>query len=223
MREPAKLIFTTLILLLFSCLLFGQEMTARQKQLIERIEEQNKIEEQKQSEIESRLGINKQKKRDSFNKQNSIEFFWEKGVGLTTSDIAQKLDMHQYTQGGHIDCCQYGSADSLSLKCDMKNVRNFIWQQWTEKRRGYITISGDSVDYQGTQHIFIEPDDKDNWQIISINVRFQAISKPPFFIDKAIYMTSVNRVENNSENNEWTLILKDKSGKVVWELPYSGH
>ena len=97
-----------LISLLFSCLLFGQQMTAQQKQILENIEQQNKIEAEKQNAIKKQLRLDKQKKLED-------KFFWEKDIGLTTKNIAQNRDMNHYAQGGHFDCRKWGTKDENSF------------------------------------------------------------------------------------------------------------
>jgi hypothetical protein len=143
------------------------------------------------------------------------KFSEEKGIGLTTTDITQKRDMSLYIKGGHFDCRDFAEKDELSLDCDSKKARDFIWENWTKKKRAYLTISADSIDSTSTLHIFIEPNKKGNWTIAGRIARFHAISKPPYYIDDLAEVVSVTRVENESMKDEWSLVYKDKSEKVV--------
>ena len=203
--------------LLFSCFLYGQEMTPQQKEIAEKIERQNEIEEEKENQIRKKVELDKQKKKQN---KKDIEFYWKDGIGLTTNNITQKRDISQYTLGGHIDCRRWGKENKLSVECKKNSLRDFIWQLWTDKKRGYITQSGDSVDASSTAHIFIEPDKKGNWNIVIRIARFQAITGGSYFIDNLSFITSVKRIEDSTNKDGWKLLLNSKSGNTIWELPY---
>ena len=87
------------------------------------------------------------------------------GRELTASNIAQGRDLKLYDDGGHFDCRQYSSSDKAPRNCDFPKVREFIWEHWQKKRRGYIRLTVDSVDTMSTSHIFIEPDSRGIWHV----------------------------------------------------------
>ena len=91
---------------------------------------------------------------------------------LTTSDVAQQRDLASYASGGHINCrdgmVRYGgesAADFSSERCQLPKLRDFVWEHWQAKKRGYIRISFDSVDAVSTSHLFIEPDKDGKWHV----------------------------------------------------------
>jgi hypothetical protein len=88
------------------------------------------------------------------------------GRELMTADIAQARDMSLYDDGSHFDCREHSLSDTSPRNCDLPKVRDFIFEHWQKKRRGYIRITEDSVDTMSTSHIFIEPDSHDVWQIV---------------------------------------------------------
>lgn len=200
-----KIIFAVIILFTSSKLLLGQEMTKEQKQIIEKVEQQNKLDEQKRNEIEKKLGFDKRKEFKS-------EYFWEDGIGLTTKNISQGRNLKQYEQGGNFDCREWSSRDKLSFECNLNRVRDFIWQNWMNKTKGYIRVSSDSRDSSNTSHIFIEPNKKGKWSIT-----WRIVSNE---ITDVLGIISVERVENKPSKGEWALVFKNKSSKIEKTMPY---
>jgi hypothetical protein len=87
------------------------------------------------------------------------------GRELMTADIAQARDMTLYDDGGHFDCREHSFSDTSLRNCDLPKTRDFIWEHWQKKRRGYIRVTVDSVDTMSTSHIFIEPDSLGAWHV----------------------------------------------------------
>jgi hypothetical protein len=87
------------------------------------------------------------------------------GRELTASNIAQGRDLKLYDDGGHFDCRQLALSDTAPRNCDLPKARDFIWEHWQKKRRGYIRVTVDSVDTMSTSHIFIEPDSHGAWHV----------------------------------------------------------
>jgi hypothetical protein len=85
------------------------------------------------------------------------------GRELMTADIAQARDMSLYDDGGHFDCRTHSSSDTSPRNCDLPKVRDFIWEHWQKKQRGYIRVTADSVDTMSTSHIFVEPNAHGVW------------------------------------------------------------
>jgi hypothetical protein len=57
--------------------------------------------------------------------------------------------------------------DSQYRQCEasIQNARDFIWNHWTDQRRGYLIITMGSDDAQSDAHIFIEPGDDGRWRV----------------------------------------------------------
>jgi hypothetical protein len=69
-----------------------------------------------------------------------------------------------YENGGHFNCYMRYKDEKDDI-CDLPRVRDFIWQHWQNKRRGYIRITFGSIDAQSTSHIFIEPNEQGAWHV----------------------------------------------------------
>jgi hypothetical protein len=81
-----------------------------------------------------------------------------RGNDLTTSDIAQGRDLSQYVDGGSFD-------SGFNDRRNPSKVRQFIWNCWHHRHRGYMRDSGHSVDASGTSHIFVEPAADGRWHV----------------------------------------------------------
>lgn len=91
---------------------------------------------------------------------------------LTISKIAGGRDLQLYDQGGVID--GYHSLSSIhspsqkdhkKIENEIEKARDFIWEHWQNKKRGYIRVNQDTVDYGWTTHFFIEPGVDGTWEI----------------------------------------------------------
>ena len=143
---------------------------------------------------------------------NSI-FGQNKKSKLIQTSLLQGRDLTHYTQFNYFDC-------RFSLrqndKCDEEKVREFIEDCWTEKHLCYITITYSGIDISNTKHIFIEPNQKDEWQIIrrlernAVRIKSVIEDLPTAF--------SIEKVEYKRQNGEWRLVFKNKLGKVIDEL-----
>jgi hypothetical protein len=98
-------------------------------------------------------------------KESKSKIIYQDGE-LTTANIASGRDLKQYGGGGHFDCRKWTRPQGAAqTDCDTPQVRDFIWQHWQDKRRGYIRITFDTVDAVSTAHIFIEPNQQGIWHV----------------------------------------------------------
>lgn len=75
--------------------------------------------------------------------------------------------MNLYESGGHHDDPGfYPIAEQQRMKASVKFARDFIWSHWQQKKRGYLVIFKSSVDAGSDYYIFIEPDQRGDWQIV---------------------------------------------------------
>lgn len=148
-------------------------------------------------------------------KDTKAEVIWKDKGELTTKDITQKRDMPQYSDGGYFDCRGWVSKNEFRGNCDEKKVRDFIWQHWTEKKRGYVRVTYDSVDAKSTSHIFIEPDEKGEWSVAWRMVRFHAIPQLNNQIIDVAKIITVERVENKPRKGMWALVFKNRIGSIM--------
>lgn len=138
---------------------------------------------------------------------------------LISKDILEKRDISLYDQGGHFDC--HGWDKGPKDICDQKKVRDFIWQHWTDKKRGYIRITYGSVDARSTSHIFIEPNEKGEWYIAWRIARWHSIPGHGQRVDDILDLNAVKRFESKTHNaDDWWIGIKGKDGKVVYTVPH---
>ena len=135
---------------------------------------------------------------------------------LTSKDITQNRDMAQYDKGGHFDC--HGWDKEPKDVCDEKKVRNFIWQHWTEKKRGYIRVTYGSVDARSTSHIFIEPDEKGEWYIARRIARSHMLPGHNNIVHDILGLIVVERVEGKGKD-DWSIVIKRSPGNIVYKIP----
>jgi hypothetical protein len=174
------------------------------------------------------LGITQAQKKRAQRQETPNERFYRKGGKstkaaiivqngqLTTAAIAQGRDLSLYDDGGHANCRAgmvrfqgESAADFNSENCRILKVRDFIWEHWQNKRKGYIRISFDSVDAVSTSHIFVEPDQNGKWHVAWRIVRhFGEITDITDII-------SVERAEpkrTDRGGGSYVLVFKDRDG-----------
>lgn len=136
---------------------------------------------------------------------------------LTLVGITQNRNMSQYDQGGFFDCQRNYPKTAPKTNCDENKIRDFIWQHWSEKKRGYVVVTYDSQDAVGTSHIFIEPDENENW-FVAWRIARNAMNTNG--IDDVPKIVTVERVENKPEKGNWALVFKEANGNAVEKMPY---
>lgn len=136
---------------------------------------------------------------------------------LTSKNILENRDISQYDQGGHFDCHGWTPKEA-SDPCDEKKVRDFIWQHWSEKKRGYIRITYGSVDARSTSHIFIEPNEKGEWYIAWRIARSHMLPGHNNIVHNILGLIIVERVEGK-EKDDWSIVIKRGPGNVVYKIP----
>ncbi len=144
--------------------------------------------------------------------------FLDSDGALTTKEITQNRDMTQYAQGGHFWChTRFGGTfgnekDKLEGE---KKVRDFIWQHWTKKKRGYIKLSCPDTDVLRTTHYFVEPNQKGEWNILRRHIIRQSNDE---ILWNEIVIDWVERIENK-ENGDWSLVSKSSNGEIIERMP----
>ena len=64
----------------------------------------------------------------------------------------------------------------------LAQARQFLWEHWRDRRRACLTLTQSSVDYTGTSHIFVEPDDSGRWRIYRRHLdRRELIDEPTVY------------------------------------------
>lgn len=151
----------------------------------------------------------------SFSCSSKSKIFEGNDNEWTTKDITQNRDLTQYEQGNHFYCNRSPKGEN---GIGEKKVCDFILQHLNEKRRGYIKISCDGVDTSHTSHIFVEPDEKGEWNILVRTVGQHAIKEYSNDEIGNSHYSSVECLENYSTNAKWTLIYITKEGQKIRSL-----
>lgn len=206
-----KFLYLMIFVLSFLSFGFSQEMTPKQKEVLEKIQKEQKADEERRKEIETRLASKLKPKKEV----KSI-LIWQDGIGLTVKNLTESRNLSEYEDGGNFDCRDFGDIDKLSIPCDSEKLKEFIWQHWNEKKKGYVRVSGDSVDAGATTHYFIEPNEKNAWIVKIKIVRWSAIIKEKNPVQTFLPIVSIEKIENKP--NKFTLLCKDDKGKVVTEF-----
>jgi hypothetical protein len=81
----------------------------------------------------------------------------DKGL-LTVEGVEQRRDLSLYER------VDLGSVNKDTAST-FPDARLFLWQHWSNRKSGYLTLTGSSVDATSTSHIFIEPDETGRWRI----------------------------------------------------------
>jgi hypothetical protein len=76
----------------------------------------------------------------------------------STKEMVQDRDLALYDDGGDF-------AENHMQAADWIAMRTFIWEHWTQKKRGYIRFKSLGVDTSVQSHMFIEPRDEHTWHI----------------------------------------------------------
>lgn len=74
--------------------------------------------------------------------------------------------LSDYSFGGHIVCNEGLSRSASRCQSSYRKARDFIWNNWREKKRAYIVVMITSPDAGSDVHIFIEPDAANIWRIV---------------------------------------------------------
>lgn len=132
-------------------------------------------------------------------------------------EVAGEITDEEIFQGR--DISQYNKADTFksgSYKSIQRKMRNFIWKQWQNKKRGYIENRLAGIDAGQTDHIFIEPDEEGKWRVVWKIVRWQIPGGED--ITDFAGISAVEQVGAKSNKSSWKLIFKNKNGEIVTTL-----
>ncbi len=82
-----------------------------------------------------------------------------------TETIFQDRDLSTYDFGGQIPDC-FNNFDIPSKDCQQieKQVREFIYKHWEDKKRAYLILECNA--HCGEYYVFIEPNKNGDWRII---------------------------------------------------------
>ena len=126
----------------------------------------------------------------------------------------QSRDLTRYDIGGYVDSCNYLGKEEEECQAKRDLARDFIYQHWRQKTRGYISVGYPCVDCGPTDNFFIEPDKNGQWRIV---IRFE---ESRYGIEQLPNAYGVKFRRATAEEREHgdpprVLSLLDKNGKEV--------
>lgn len=74
---------------------------------------------------------------------------------ITDEMILQHRDLSLYEKSNTSKCGTYN--------CIERKQREFVWEHWKNKKRGYIKSFTQGIDFSYSTHIFIEPNEQGEW------------------------------------------------------------
>jgi hypothetical protein len=85
----------------------------------------------------------------------------------STPDIAQGRNLDSYSRLRPLD----GGLDFRKNRQAFTEAREFLWTHWNEHLNAYLVFTVHTVDATTTWHIFVEPDETDQWCLVWRMVR----------------------------------------------------
>lgn len=90
-------------------------------------------------------------------RETKVTARFDKGL-LTVDGVEQGRDLSSYER------VDLGSVRNESESA-IADARLFLWEHWSKRKPGYLTLTGSSVDATSTSHIFIERDGTGRWRV----------------------------------------------------------
>lgn len=128
------------------------------------------------------------------------------------NDLLQNRNLTQYVQKNLT--CNFNAPAPVN-ECQGNKINTFIWNCWTEKIKGYLTVTYVGIDFALTQHIFIEPTRQNQWRVAQRIVRSHTMSKSNNLVEDIPTAFSVEQVKSQNEPDQWKLVFRNKFGKVI--------
>lgn len=129
---------------------------------------------------------------------------------MTIEGIFQDRDMTAYRQGGYFDCRSSRSSD-----CGRQKIRDFVWDCWTKRQRGYIRNGWSGIDVRGTTHIFIEPHEIEGWTVMLREIKIQSSLGPAYLMAETTGRMTIDRRHRRTKNERFSLVLKNGDDETI--------
>ena len=99
---------------------------------------------------------------------------WRDGDSFVADGIAQgrNLGLYERLDLADPEPRTVGDPGGDSV---LAQARKFLWLNWHDRRRAYLTITLSSVDAMSTAHVFIEPDETGRWRVYWRSVRSKGV------------------------------------------------
>ena len=149
-------------------------------------------------------------------------------IARITKEQSWGRQLSRYDNAGHYDFSHqvYSEEKGKQYQRMEKEIREFLWNHWNERRLGYIRETRYGVEGQvGTSHMFVEPDGNGEWRIYCIVLTIDwRIDQTERIYDMSAY--KVERIkewapippEIPEDPLYYKLILKDKQDRLLREF-----
>jgi hypothetical protein len=133
----------------------------------------------------------------------------------TITTINGKITEQVILEGRDLSIYEKADTDQCGTRdCMERKMREFIWQHWENKKRGYISRSTQGMDITNSYHIFIEPNDQGEWFINWKSASKKAMLGNDLF--EILELVPVKKINNRNRKYELELINKD--GEVLIKI-----
>lgn len=140
--------------------------------------------------------------------------------------VTENRDLFGYEKGADFFNCKHHSLYGLKRKIqqcenELDKGRDFIWNHWKSKKRGYIVYVVAGYHGETNFHIFIEPDKNGTWHIVQrwirdtpymkLNADIEVATSDAIFIKRKRAITE----DDIERKGKFYLSFLDKDGKEV--------
>ena len=140
--------------------------------------------------------------------------------------IIQNRNLSEYDYGGIIPHC-LNNFEIPIKECEASEnrARDFILKHWQNKKRAYIIIEYGGTDVYGEKHVFIEPNNKGQWEIVrredvGISNFVMRGFQSNIIVETACFIKTKRATEDDYPHKSGTsyLVFLDKNGKEIASL-----
>lgn len=133
----------------------------------------------------------------------------------TITTIKGEITDEMILQGRDLSIYDKADTDKCDNQtCRDKKIREFVWQHWVNKKRGYISSGWQGIDLSVTTHIIIESNKQGEW-IISWKVATNH-SVLGNNITETLGIVSVKQIK--SAKGKISLELRNEEGEILQTL-----
>lgn len=140
-------------------------------------------------------------------------------VEKSKTQIIQGRNLILYDDGGEFSNVL---LDGNQIRPSADALRTFIWNHWTQKKRGYVRFATSGIDNRNISHIFIEPTPAGGWHIAWRRVNQQAfIPPPPDTLSVELEIVAVEQARRKKDDfweGDPVLVFRAKDGKEIYRL-----
>jgi len=151
-----------------------------------------------------------------------VEFATPTPIKLNTPTEGKTLTL--YDNGGRFGCGIVLKSEYPDCLKSIVRARQFLWEHWQEKKRGYAVVRFGSTDAVSDSHIFIEPDETGTWHVAWRIERVVSINKPgeidvvPDIREIEQTVATDKTFDAYAKPGTSTLIFKGRNGKEIERL-----